>query len=130
MRTATFTSNEGDTYMKLSAALRNSGDGNGWGVIDGDGHEPLGITIGAVTSSTLEVLFPNAIQVCDLVCGPDETFAKPPYKAVFGASVGFYRAIIQGTVSGVQFNPQTWSHPSANIWVSGWMLMADAPPSS
>lgn len=126
MRTATFTSNEGDTFMKLGAALRNSGDG--WHVIDGDGHEPLGITIGAVTSTTLEILFPAAIQVCDLVCGPDETFAKLPYKATFGASVGFYRAVIQGTVSGVQFNPLTWANASANIWVSGWMLMAEAPP--
>jgi len=122
MRTATFTSNEGDTFMKLSAALRNSG--TGWHVIDDTGHEPLGITIGAVTSTTLEVLFPTAAQVCDLVVGPDETFAKPPYKATFGASVGLYRAIIQGTVSGVQFNPQTWEHASANIWLTGWMLLA------
>jgi hypothetical protein len=122
MRTATFTSNEGDTYMKLSAALRNSGDG--WHVIDDSGHEPLGITIGNVTSTTLEVLFPQAVQVCDFVCGPDEGFAKPPYKATFGASVGLYRAIIQGTVSGAQFNPQTWANPSANIWVTGWMLLS------
>jgi hypothetical protein len=125
MRTATFTSNEGDTYMKITAALRNSGDG--WHVIDDGGHEPLGITIGAVTSTTLEILFPNALQVCDVVCGADEGFAKPPYKATFGASVGLNRAIIQGTVSGVIFNPQTWSSASANIWVSGWMLVAEAP---
>jgi len=122
MRIATFTSNEGDTYMKFSAALRN--DGTGWHVIDGDAHEPLGITIGAVTPTTLEVLFPDAAQVCDFLCGADEGFAKPPYKAVFGASVGLNRAIIQGTVSGVTFNPQTWANASANIWISGWMLLA------
>lgn len=122
MRTATFTSDQGDVYMKLSAALRNSGDG--WHVIDDTGHDPLDITIGAVTSTTLEVLFPTVAQVCDLLVGPDETFAKPPYKATFGASVGLYRAIIQGTVSGAQFNPLTWSHTSANLWLSGWMLLA------
>lgn len=122
MRTATFTSDQGDKYMKLSAALRNSG--SGWHVIDDAGHEPLGITIGAVTQTTLEVLFPDALQVCDFICGPDEGFAKPPNKAVFGASVGLNRAIIQGTVGGAQFNPQTWSSTSANIWVSGWMLLS------
>lgn len=126
MRTATFTSHEGDTYMKLSAALRNSG--SGWHVIDDTGHEPLDITIGAVTKTTLEVLFPTAIQVCDVLVGPDEGFAKPPYSATFGASVGFNKAIIQGTVSGSLFNPSTWSNASANIWLTGWMLMVEAPP--
>lgn len=121
MRTATFTSNEGDTYMKLSAAIRNSG--SGWHVIDDANHEPLEITLGSVTSTYIELLFPTVAQVCDLLCGPDETFASPPYEASFGASVGMDRAFIKGTVSGAQFNPLTWSDKWANIWLSGWMLM-------
>lgn len=122
MRTATFTSNEGHTYMKLSAAIRNSG--SGWHVIDDAAHEPLGISIGAVTSTSIEILYPTAIQVCDLIAAADETFAKPPYSAVFGLSVGTYRAVLEGTVSGVQFDPSTWSNKYANIFLSGWMLLA------
>lgn len=125
MRTATFKSIEGDIYTKLSAAIRNSG--SGWHVIDDPAHEPLGISIGVVTTTNIEILFPEGVQVCDMVVGPDETFAKPPYKATFGASVGLYRAFICGTVSGVTFNPSTWVSSSANIWISGWMLMAEAP---
>jgi hypothetical protein len=121
MRTATFTSNEGDTYMQLSAAIRNSG--GGWQLIDDGSHEPLGVSIGAVTASSIEVVFPAVIQVCSFVVGPDETFAKAPYKATFGASVGLARALICGTVSGAAFNPSTWSNASANIWISGWMLL-------
>lgn len=121
MRTATFTSTQGDTYMKLSAALRNKG--TGWLVIDDANHEPLGITIGAVTSTSIEVLFPAAVQVCDLVVGPDETFARPPYSAAFGASVGLNRAVIEGTVAGAPFDPLTWSNSLANIWLTGWMLL-------
>lgn len=127
MRTATFTSTQGDTYMQLSAALRNSGAG--WHVIDDAGHDPLDISIGAVTPTTLEVLFPTVLEVCSLLVGPDEGFAKPPYSGVFGASVGLNRAIIQGTVSGALFNPKTWSNASANIWLTGWMLMAEAATS-
>lgn len=129
MRLATFTSNEGDTYAKISAALRNNGDGTGWHAIDGPAHEPLGITIGAITTSTLEVFFPTALEVSDMIATGDEQFAKPPYKATFGVSCGLNRAIVQGTVSGVLFNPKTWVHPSANIWLSGWLLMAEASPS-
>lgn len=125
MRTATFTSNEGDMYMKLSAAIRNSG--NGWHVIDDAAHEPLGISIGAVTTANIEILYPAGVEVCDMIVGPDETFARPPYKATFGASVGLYRAFICGTVSGVAFNPTTWVSSSANIWISGWMLMPETP---
>lgn len=119
MRTATFTSDQGHRYMKLSAAIRNSG--SGWHVIDDANHEPLGITIGTVTSTSIEVLFPDAVQVCDMVCGPDETFAR--LSAAFGASVGLNRALIEGTVSGVQFDPSTWSNKYANIWLTGWMLI-------
>lgn len=122
MRIATFTSDQGHRYMKLSAALRNSG--GGWAVVDDAAHEPLGISIGVITSTSIEILYPNTVQVCDLIASPDETFAKPPFSATFGASVGMYRAVIEGTVAGVQFNPSTWVNKYANIWLSGWMLMA------
>lgn len=125
MRTATFTSNEGDRFMKLSAALRN--DGTGWEVIDGPAHEPLGISIGKITSTYIEVTFPECVEVCDFVCGPDERLALPPYSATFGASVGLARAVIQGTVNGALFNPLTWANASANIWLSGWMLLHPDP---
>lgn len=127
MRTATTTSVQGDHYTKLAAALRDTG--TGWQAIDGTAHEPLGITIGVITSDSIEVLFPAGLQVCWMLVGPDETLASPPYSAVFGASVGLNRAIIKGTVGGVQFNPLNWlsqleasDEKSANIWLAGELL--------
>jgi hypothetical protein len=103
---------DGVVYQEYSGTIRNAG--NGWYVINDAGHEPDGISIGAVTSTTVQIEYPACTQIIFASVSPDETFAK--LGATFGASVGLDNAIIQGKVNGTLFNPATWSNGSANIW--------------
>lgn len=114
----------GNTYMTVAGTIRNAG--SGWYVIDDAGHSPSSLTINSVTTTNIRIDYPPALRVIDFAVGPDDTLARPPYKATFGGSVGLSYAFIYGTVSGVSFNPQTWSNSGANIWVHGTFLVEEA----
>lgn len=126
---STYTSNEGTEYLEFAGTIRNTG--SGWYVIKDAGHEPDDITMGAVTSSTVTVLFPLCAQVTYVIVGPDDTYAST-WGASFGGSLGFASVAIKGSIndgtdSGTAqdlWDPTTDYSGSSNIWIVGRCIPA------
>lgn len=121
---STYTSDQAVTYQDFGGTIRNSG--SGWYVIDDAGHTPDGITIGAVTTTSVRVYYPACDVVTSVIVGADDTYAKD-FSAVFGASVGLTYLVITGTIkdgSDSGYLPDVWDPTtdysgSSNIWIMG-----------
>lgn len=111
-----FTDNAGVQHRVVAGSLRNTG--SGWFVVNDSVNEPSDLSIGAVTASTIQVLFPASPQMETFIVAPDSVFAGS-HTVCFGASVGTSSAMIRGRLDGGPFTPSTWSHPSAAIRVYG-----------
>jgi hypothetical protein len=126
---STYVSDQSVTYQDFGGTIRNTG--SGWYVLDDAGHEPDGITIGAVTSSSVQVYYPACSQIVSFIAAPDDTYAYT-YSAVFGSSVGLTYAYIKGTIkdgSDSGYLPDPWDpttdySSSSNIWISGRCIPA------
>lgn len=120
---STYTSNESQVYQDIAGTIRNTG--SGWYVLNDAGHEPDDMAIGTVTTTTVQVLFPECSQVVAMIVGPDDTYASSVWHATFGASVGFDNAVIKGSIkdsadsgSGPDpWDPTTDFSGSSNIWI-------------
>ena len=111
-----FTDNAGVQHRIVCGTLRNTG--SGWFVVNDAVNEPSDLTIGAVTSSSIQVTYPACSQVETFLAGPNASFAGA-HTVLFGGDPGFSTASIRGRVDGGPFNPSTWSHPTAAIRVYG-----------
>jgi hypothetical protein len=111
-----FTDNAGVVHRIVAGSLRNTG--SGWYVMSSSVYAPTDLAIGTVTSTSIQVTYPASAQVVTFLVGPDDTFAGL-HTVAFGASVGLSSASIRGRLDGGAFNPLTWSHSSANLWVYG-----------
>ena len=122
---STYTSNESVTYQDIAGTIRNTG--SGWYVLNDAGHEPDDLAIGTVTTSSVQVLFPECSQVVAMIAGPDDTYASSAWHATFGASVGFDNAVIKGSIkdsSDTGSSPDPWDPTTdysgtSNIWFIG-----------
>lgn len=122
---STYTSNESQVYQDIAGTIRNTG--SGWYVLNDAGHEPDDMAIGTVTTTSVQILFPECSQVVAMIVGPDDTYASSAWHATFGASVGFDNAVIKGAIkdsadsgSGPDpWDPTTDWSGSSNIWIIG-----------
>jgi hypothetical protein len=128
---STYTSNESQVYRDIAGTIRNTG--SGWYVLNDTGHEPDDLTaIGTVTTTSVQVLFPECSQVVAMIAGPDDTYASSTWHATFGASVGFDNAVIKGSIkdgSDAGYLPDAWDPTtdfsgSSNIWFIGRCIPA------
>lgn len=111
-----FTDDAGVQHRIVAGSLRNTG--SGWFVVNDAINEPSDLSIGTVTTSSIQVLFPASAQMETFIVAPDSAFAGS-HTVSFGASVGLSSATIKGRIDGGPFNPSTWSHASAAIRVYG-----------
>lgn len=126
---STYTSNESIEYLEFAGTIRNTG--SGWYVLDDAGHEPDDITMGAVTSSTVTVLFPLCAQVTYVIVDEDDTYAST-WGASFGGSMGFGSVAIKGSINDSSdtgtaqdlWDPTTDYSGSSNIWIVGRCIPA------
>lgn len=121
---STYTSDQSVTYQDFGGTLRNTG--SGWYVLDDAGHTPDSLTIGSVTSTSVQVHYPACDEITSFIAAPDDTYAKD-FGASFGASVGLTFAYIKGSIndgsdSGTAadaWDPTTDYTSTSNIWISG-----------
>lgn len=121
---STYVSDQATVYEDFGGTIRNTG--SGWYVIDDAGHTPDGITIGTVTSTSVQVYYPTCDVITSVIVGPDDTYAKT-FGLVIGASVGFSQLVITGQVndgSDSGYLPDVWDPTvdysgSSNIWIMG-----------
>lgn len=126
---STYVSDQSVTYQDFGGTIRNTG--SGWYVINDAGHEPDGIAIGTITTTSVQVLYPACSQIVSFIAAPDDTYAYS-YSAVFGSSVGLTYAYIKGTIkdgSDSGYLPDPWDPTtdytsSSNIWISGRCIPA------
>jgi len=105
-----FTDNAGVQHRIVCGSLRKvSGV---WTVVNDSINEPSDLSIGTVSSSSIQVLFPASPQMEKFIVGVDATFAGA-HTATFGGNTGINSASIKGRVDGGPFNPQTWSENGA-----------------
>jgi hypothetical protein len=128
---STYVSDQGVTYQDIAGTIRNTG--SGWYVLNDAGHEPDDLTaVGTVTTTSVQVLFPECSQIVAMIVGPDETYASSAWAATFGASVGFSNAVIKGSIkdgSDSGYLPDAWDPTtdfsgSSNIWFIGRCIPA------
>lgn len=121
---STYVSDQSTVYQDFGGTIRNTG--SGWYVLNDAGHEPDAITIGAVTTASVQVFYPACDQIVSFIAAPDDTYATT-YGATFGASVGLTYAYIKGSINDGSdtgnaadpWDPTTDWSSSSNIWVSG-----------
>lgn len=121
---STYTSNQSTVYQDFGGTIRNTG--SGWYVLDDAGHTPDSLTIGAVTSTSVQVYYPACDEITSFIAAPDDTYAMT-YGASFGASVGLTFAYIKGSINdgpdaGTDadvWDPTTDYTSTSNIWISG-----------
>lgn len=121
---STYTSNQSQVFQDFGGTIRNTG--SGWYVLNDSAHEPDGITIGAVTSTSVQVHYPACDQIVSFIAAPDDTYATT-FGATFGASVGLTFAYIKGSINDGPdagtaadvWDPQTDYTSVSNIWISG-----------
>jgi hypothetical protein len=121
---STYVSDQAQTYQDFGGTIRNTGAG--WFVINDAAHEPDSITIGAVTTTSVQVHYPACDEVVSVIVAPDDTYATT-YGAVFGASVGLSFSYIKGSVNDGSdagtaadvWDPTTDYTSGSNIWISG-----------
>lgn len=121
---STYVSDQSQTYQDFGGTLRNTG--SGWYVLNDSAHQPDGITIGAVTSTSVQVHYPACDEIVSFIAAPDDTYATS-FGASFGASVGLTFAYIKGSVNDgpdAGTAPDVWDPTTdytsvSNIWVSG-----------
>lgn len=105
-----FTDNAGVQHRIVCGSLRKV---NGtWTVVNDSINEPSDLSIGTVTSTSIQVLYPASPQMEKFIVGVDATFAGA-HTVSFGANVGINSASIRGRVDGGPFNPLTWSESGA-----------------
>ncbi|HEY9415699.1 MAG TPA: hypothetical protein VIQ30_13130 [Pseudonocardia sp.] len=105
-----FTDNAGVQHRIVCGSLRKV---NGtWTVVNDSINEPSDLSIGTVTSTSIQVLFPASPQMEKFIVGVDATFAGA-HTVSFGGNVGISSASIRGRVDGGPFNPLTWSESGA-----------------
>ncbi|WP_035696914.1 hypothetical protein [Glycomyces tenuis] len=121
---STYTTNDSTVYQDFGGTVRNTG--SGWYVLDDAGHTPDDITIGTVTSTYVQVHYPECAEITSAIVAPDDTYARV-YGASFGASVGLSYLLIYGSIndssdSGTAadtWDPTTDYSASSNIWITG-----------
>lgn len=126
---STYTTDQATVYQDFGGTIRNTG--SGWYVLNDTGHEPDGLTIGAVTSTSVQVYYPACEQMVSFIAVPDETYATS-FGATFGASAGLTYAYIKGSVNDGSdagtaadaWDPTTDYSSTANIWISGRCIPA------
>lgn len=83
-----------------------------WVVVDDSINEPSDLSIGAITTTSIQVTFPACSQLETFTVGPDSVIAGA-HTICLGASVGLNSATIRGRLDGGPFNPVTWSESGA-----------------
>lgn len=83
-----------------------------WTVVNDSINEPSDLSIGTITTSSIQVLYPASSQMEKFTVGVDATFAGA-HTVSFGGNTGINSAIIKGRVDGGAFNPLTWSESGA-----------------
>jgi hypothetical protein len=105
-----FTDDAGIKHRVVCGSLRKV---NGtWTVVNDSLNEPSDLSIGTVTSTSIQVLYPASPQMEKFLVGVDGTFAAA-HTATFGGNTGISSASIRGRVDGGPFNPLTWSESGA-----------------
>jgi len=112
-----FTDNAGVVHRMACGSLRNPG--TGWVVVDDSVNEPSELSIGTVTNTSIQVLFPAGAQVHWAIANPDAVFAGA-HTVSFGANSGLATATVKGRLNGGPFNPSTWVHATASIRFVGF----------
>lgn len=121
---STYTTDQATVYQDFGGTIRNTG--SGWYVLNDSGHAPDSLTIGAVTTTSVQVYYPACDEIVSFIAAPDETYAST-FGANFGASVGLTYAYIKGSIadgsdSGTApdvWDPTTDFSSNSNIWISG-----------
>ena len=104
---------------EVACVLRNTG--NGWFIIDTDGHEPTGVSHVVTNTDHIALYFDFVAQkVGTFICMPDETYATVN-RMIVGASVGYNRALLQMSIDAraQPAPPMSLDNPNGNIWVYG-----------
>jgi hypothetical protein len=105
-----FTDDAGIQHRVVCGSLRKvSGV---WTVVNDSINEPSDLSIGTVTSTSIQVLYPASPQMESFIVGVDATFAGA-HTVSFGGNTGINSASIRGRVDGGPFNPLTWSGSGA-----------------
>lgn len=105
-----------EEYVFIGGVIRNTG--NGWVLLDNEGHEPLNIINVETTNGAIIIYYSDYDKVITFSVTPDETMAAEGYS--MGASVGLNKAIISVFDKDHNLiNPNNYSNSSGNIWISG-----------
>jgi hypothetical protein len=111
-----FTDDAGIQHRIVCGSLRKTA--GSWTVVNDSINEPSDLSLGTVTSTSIQVLFPASPQMEVFIAAPDAAFAGA-HTVCFGASVGLSSATIRGRLDGGPFNPVTWPDSAASIRVYG-----------
>jgi hypothetical protein len=102
--------------VTIGGTIRNAGDG--WHLLDNNGHNPLNITGVNTTDEAVVIFYDTYEKVISFSVTPDETMTSEGFTV--GASVGFDRAVISIYDKDHQLiNPMDYINGSGNIWISG-----------
>jgi len=103
-------------YCFIGGTIRNSGDG--WYLLDNDGHEPLNILKVETTDKNIIIYYTGYSKVISFSVTPDETMGAEGYTV--GASVGLDHTIINVYDKDHNLiNPYDYINGGGNIWISG-----------
>lgn len=105
-----FTDDDGIQHRVVCGSIRKV---NGtWTVVNDSINEPSDLSIGTITTSSIQVLYPASSQMEKFIVGVDATIAGA-HTVSFGGNTGINSAIIKGRLDGGPFNPVTWSESGA-----------------
>jgi len=103
-------------YCFIGGTIRNVGDG--WFLLDNDGHETLNIIKVETTDKNIIIYYTEYNKVISFSVTPDETMAGEGY--TFGASVGLDNAVINVYDKDHNLiNPNDYINGGGNIWING-----------
>lgn len=113
-----------DEYTLVAGVIRNSG--NGWALLNDDGHEPIGITGVSQDDQKIIITYAPQSKVIALTVTVDETMAAEGYSV--GASVGLdtTRIYIYDKDNNA-VNPKDYVNKLGNIWIEGYFKMKILP---
>lgn len=103
-------------YSAIAGVIRNSGEG--WGLVQDQGHETLGIESVSEDDEKISIFYSDKSKVNALSATVDETMASEGYTV--GASVGLN--VTHLTIYDKEQNvvdPSEYSNDKGNIWIQG-----------
>lgn len=108
--------NVSEEYTLLAGVIRN--EGSGWGLIQDETHETIGIKSVEQTKDMIIVKYDKKSKINSVSVSVDETMAKEGYSV--GASVSDAEMRIQVFDKDDRLiNPNDYQDDKGNIWISG-----------